>query len=109
MTTVLSYTAFEQLTSFHEPGLRNYCWKLAGSEWDGDDLYQETMIKAFRRFQRWPERELSKPYLYRIAANAWFDVCRRRKIALVHGSIADQMNFPMQSGAGTTSENRWRR
>jgi RNA polymerase sigma-70 factor (ECF subfamily) len=63
---------------------------LAGSEWDGNDLFQETMIKAFRRFQRWPERELSKPYLFRIAANAWFDICRRRKIAFVPDFMADQ-------------------
>ncbi|PYI53382.1 sigma-70 family RNA polymerase sigma factor [Paenibacillus flagellatus] len=57
--------------------------------WDGDDLFQETMIKAFRRFRRGPEREWSKPYLYRIAANAWFDRCRRRKIAFVPELLAD--------------------
>ncbi|WP_171909178.1 RNA polymerase sigma factor [Paenibacillus sp. GP183] len=82
--------AFEELTLPHEPGLRRYCRHLAGSEWDGDDLFQETMIKAFRRFRRWPERELSKPYMYRIAANAWFDICRRRKTAFLPEILADQ-------------------
>ncbi|WP_081417236.1 RNA polymerase sigma factor [Paenibacillus sp. Soil522] len=80
-------TVFEELTLSYEPELRRYCWKLAGSEWDGDDLFQDTMIKAFRRFQRWPGRELSKPYMYRIAANAWFDTCRRRKIAFLPESL----------------------
>ncbi|MUT65949.1 RNA polymerase sigma factor [Paenibacillus sp. NEAU-GSW1] len=65
--------AFEELTLSLEPELCRYCRKIAGSEWDGDDLFQETIIKAFHRFRRWPERELSKPYMYRIAANAWLD------------------------------------
>jgi len=87
-------TGFEQLTLPHDSELRRYCRKLAGSEWDGDDLFQETMIKAFRRFSRWPEREMSKPYLYRIAANAWFDICRRRKIAFLPEFLADQGDLP---------------
>ncbi|WP_028609085.1 RNA polymerase sigma factor [Paenibacillus harenae] len=90
MTRTPIDTAFEELTLSYEPELRRYCWKLAGSEWDGDDLFQDTMFKAFRRFQRWPERELSKPYMYRIAANAWFDICRRRKIAFLPESLAVQ-------------------
>jgi RNA polymerase sigma factor (sigma-70 family) len=89
MTSSPIDAAFEE-TLPHEPELRRYCRKLAGSEWDGDDLFQETMIKAFRRFRRWPERELSKAYMYRIEANAWFDVCRRRKIAFLPEFLADQ-------------------
>ncbi|MFC5468258.1 RNA polymerase sigma factor [Cohnella suwonensis] len=82
--------AFAELTLPHEPDLRRYCRNLAGSEWDGDDLFQETMIKALRRFRRWPERELSKAYMYRIAANAWYDVCRRSKMAFLPEFLADQ-------------------
>lgn len=82
--------AFEELTRSCGPELRGYCRKIAGTEWDGDDLYQETLLKAFRRFRRWPERELSKAYLYRIAANAWFDICRRRKIAFMPEFLTDQ-------------------
>jgi RNA polymerase sigma-70 factor (ECF subfamily) len=48
------------------------------------------MLKAFRRFQRWPERDISKPYLYRIAANSWIDICRRRKIAIVPEFLGDR-------------------
>ncbi|NIK77729.1 RNA polymerase sigma-70 factor (ECF subfamily) [Paenibacillus castaneae] len=85
--------AFEALTLPLEPELRRYCRNLAGSEWDGDDLFQETIIKAFRRFRRWPEREMSKPYMYRIAANAWFDICRRRKIAFLPEFLTDQVDL----------------
>ncbi|SFT26637.1 sigma-70 family RNA polymerase sigma factor [Paenibacillus sp. BC26] len=84
---------FEKQTTPHTAELLRYCGKLAGSAWDGEDLYQEVMLKAYRRFIRWPDRELSKPYLYRIAANAWFDVCRRRKIAFMPELLADYNNL----------------
>ncbi|WP_276311111.1 sigma-70 family RNA polymerase sigma factor [Paenibacillus nanensis] len=83
------YAAFQERILPYEAELRMYCRRLAGKEWDGDDLFQETMIKAFRRFRRWPERELSKPYMYRIASNAWYDNCRRRKIAFVPDILAE--------------------
>lgn len=73
-------TSFEEMIAPFEPDLCRYCKRLAGSNWDGEDLFQETMIKAYRRYQRWPERELSKPYLYRIATNCWIDICRREKL-----------------------------
>lgn len=81
---------FEKQTVPYRLELLRYCRKLAGSEWDSEDLFQEVMLKAFRRFQRWPERELSKPYLYRIAANAWFDICRRRKMIFLPELLVDQ-------------------
>ncbi|WP_127534352.1 RNA polymerase sigma factor [Paenibacillus kobensis] len=80
---------FEKQTTAYRTELLRYCRRLAGSEWDGEDLFQEVMLKAYRRFERWPERELSKPYLYRIASNAWFDICRRRKIAFYPERIED--------------------
>lgn len=86
-------SSFEELVLPYETELRRYCRHLAGSDWDGDDLFQETMIKALRRFRRWPDRELSKPYMYRIAANAWFDICRRRKIAFLPELLANQVDL----------------
>lgn len=99
--------AFEQLTLPYVPELRRYCMKLAGSAWDGEDLLQETMIKAQRRFRRGPERELTKPYLYRIAANAWFDICRRRKIAFLPETLADQSGHAYAEWSRHDYANRW--
>ena len=93
MTGSLINALFEQLALPFEPELRRYCRKLAGTQWSGDDLFQETMIKAFRRFQRWPDRELSKAYMYRIAANTWLDTCRRHKISIVPEFLGDHSNL----------------
>jgi RNA polymerase sigma factor (sigma-70 family) len=73
---------FEGNIALLGPELFRYCKRLAGSDWDGEDLYQDAIIKAFRRYQRWPERELSKPYLFRIAANTWIDICRRERLLI---------------------------
>lgn len=59
--------------------LWNYCRYLTGSPWDGEDLFQETLIKAFGGFYQVWQTENPKSYLYRIATNTWIDHCRREK------------------------------
>ncbi|PWW05119.1 RNA polymerase sigma-70 factor (ECF subfamily) [Paenibacillus cellulosilyticus] len=94
--TMAAEGEFEKLTTPFRVELLRYCRKLTGTEWDGEDLYQEVMLKAFRRYQRWPERELTKPYLYRMAANAWFDICRRRRIAFYPELLEEQLSIPYE-------------
>lgn len=81
--------SFEMTIIPFRPDLLRFCRQLAKSGWDGEDLYQETIIKAFRSYQRWPERVISKPYLFRIARNAWIDVCRRNRLTVSFEEIGD--------------------
>ncbi|MBS4172910.1 sigma-70 family RNA polymerase sigma factor [Bacillus sp. FJAT-49736] len=70
---------FDHLISDYGEGLWNYCRYLTGSPWDGEDLYQETMLKVLGGlYQRWHPTNLQS-YLYRIATNTWIDHCRREK------------------------------
>ncbi|QJD82936.1 sigma factor [Cohnella herbarum] len=50
MHKALSDAKFEELTIKHLAELRRNSRKLAGADWDGEDLLQETMLKAFRRY-----------------------------------------------------------
>ncbi|GMK40972.1 hypothetical protein PCCS19_40280 [Paenibacillus sp. CCS19] len=59
--------------------LKRFCRKLAGSRWDADDLAQITWMKVWQ--QGAGNRLVSSSYLYRVAANAWIDLCRKRRIA----------------------------
>ncbi|WP_010098640.1 RNA polymerase sigma factor [Ornithinibacillus scapharcae] len=59
--------------------LWKYCRYLTGSPWDGEDLFQETLLKAFGGFYQVWQPENPKAYLYRIATNTWLDHCRREK------------------------------
>ncbi|MFS0672104.1 sigma-70 family RNA polymerase sigma factor [Ornithinibacillus sp. 179-J 7C1 HS] len=70
---------FSELIVMFREDLWNYCRYLTGSPWDGEDLFQETLIKAFGGFYQVWQPENPKSYLYRIATNTWIDHCRREK------------------------------
>ncbi|XXM70781.1 sigma-70 family RNA polymerase sigma factor [Lysinibacillus sphaericus] len=71
---------FEEIVSMYSTDLWNFCRYVTGSPWDGEDLYQETMIKSFGLLpHRWSEITDKKQYLFRMATNTWFDLCRKLK------------------------------
>ncbi|TFE23986.1 RNA polymerase sigma factor [Cohnella luojiensis] len=74
------YDSFTRMTLPMHADLKRYCRFKSGSAWDTDDLFQETLIKAYRWHVRFPEREITKPFLFRIAANVWIDFCRSHKL-----------------------------
>lgn len=58
-----------------------FTWHLTGNPTDADDLYQETLLKAFRAFHKLPADANHRAWLYRIASNTF--ISDRRK----HGRI----------------------
>ncbi|MBX9975919.1 RNA polymerase sigma factor [Cytobacillus firmus] len=71
---------FFEIISDHSTDLWNYCKYITGSPWDGEELYQESIIKAFGLLpQRWSEITDKKHYLFRVATNTWIDLCRKLK------------------------------
>jgi RNA polymerase sigma-70 factor (ECF subfamily) len=59
--------------------LYRYCKMLTRSEWDAEDLVQETLMKLFASGRK-TQIPLQKAYVFRTATNAWIDICRKRKI-----------------------------
>lgn len=59
--------------------LNKYCLSLTGSEWDSDDLVQDTWIKLLEKIK---DRQHNNPeaLLLRTAKNTWIDRVRRRKV-----------------------------
>lgn len=84
------YDAFAKITLPLQGDLKRYCLAKTGSAWDADDLLQETLVKAYRWHVRFPERELTKPFFFRIAANAWVDICRVRKLQPPAGQLDEE-------------------
>jgi RNA polymerase sigma-70 factor (ECF subfamily) len=62
--------------------LYRYCRMMTGTPWDADDLYQETLMKAYQASISFGEHPAPKAYLFRIATNAWIDQCRKNKYSL---------------------------
>ena len=84
----MSVTAgYESLVEPHLEDLRKYCFSLTRSKWDGEDLYQEVLLKSLVYFLNNQPYQEVKPFLIRVARNLWIDHCRalqrKRKLPLV--------------------------
>jgi len=80
-------SAFEKLAAELRPKLHRYCARMTGSVVDGEDVVQDTLIKALEAL---PTTKLDHPegWLFRIAHNAALDHLRRR--ARQQATFADE-------------------
>jgi RNA polymerase sigma-70 factor (ECF subfamily) len=67
---------YESLVEPHLEDLRKYCFFLTKSKWDGEDLYQEAILKSMVYFRNKEPYQDVKPFLIRVARNLWIDGCR---------------------------------
>ena len=51
--------------------VRAFCRKLAGDRHNGDDLYQDSLVRALTGFGSLKTREAFRPWLYRIVINRY--------------------------------------
>ncbi|MDP9149169.1 MAG: RNA polymerase subunit sigma-70 [Myxococcota bacterium] len=60
------------------PAIRLHCYRMLGSSHDGDDVVQETLLRAWRAKDSLVDSERLRPWLYRIATNVCLDELKRR-------------------------------
>ncbi len=68
------------------PRLRRFAYALAGNADQGDDLVQETCMRALSRADQWQPGTRLDSWMYRIAQNLWLD---RMRAAKVRGTLVD--------------------
>ena len=81
--------AFERLLGALRPKLHRYCARMTGSVIDGEDVVQETLIKAIEAFRAVPAIDNPEAWLFRIAHNAALDYLRRRSRLAARGADED--------------------
>ena len=66
----------------HKKALYNFILKSANYSPDADDLYQDTVLKAFRYYSSYDKDKAFKPWIFRIASNTIKDYFRQHHPAL---------------------------
>lgn len=66
----------EQIEEWYSK-LHRYCQFISQNKWDGEDLAQESFLKAWMRYRHHPE--VSTALVNKIAHNQWIDTVRKRK------------------------------
>jgi RNA polymerase sigma factor (sigma-70 family) len=64
------------------PDLHRYCARLMGSVIDGEDVVQDTLVRAFMALEDLEEAPPLRPWLFRIAHNRALDLLRSREVRM---------------------------
>jgi RNA polymerase sigma factor (sigma-70 family) len=110
-------TQFLALFEHMRPEIHRYCARLMGSVIDGEDVVQDTFVRAFAALDELEESAPMRAWLFRIAHNRALDLLRGRTVraaepleaaeGVADPEIPDQVELLMQRQAVETAVSRF--
>jgi RNA polymerase sigma-70 factor (ECF subfamily) len=74
MDSVTTTADLDAQLESHRIELTAYCYRMLGASSDAEDAVQDTMVRAWRAYDRFEGRSSLRSWLYRIATNVCFDM-----------------------------------
>ena len=71
--------AFEQILSFYEKAVFNYCLRITKNRGEAEDVTQETFIKIYTHRKLIDPEKNIKTWIFTIATNTAYDFLRKKK------------------------------
>ncbi len=91
---------FTVIIERHGDEIFRFACQLAGNRVDADDLYQETLLKAFRSFEKLPADANFRAWLYRICSNSFISDRRKHgRVSPMNDAVSDTLSVPPPDSA----------